>query len=108
MNGGYGFALFIGLILFGLARVWRRAANENRNSIPSSAPKADESIDGYYRRMDGADVPESAAMARLRALNTYRPSEPRPMVTVRPALRRADTWSEQLDALSEKEGHGGY
>ena len=51
----YGFGIFIVLILFGLARMWRRLANENRNLIPPSAPRPNESIDGYYRRMDGSE-----------------------------------------------------
>jgi hypothetical protein len=39
---------------------------------PPDAPLDDESIEAYDRRMSGADVPESPALARLRALNTYR------------------------------------
>jgi hypothetical protein len=76
---------------------WRYPPREPA-PLPDSAPRANEPIDAYYERMDQAH--------RLPRLPPVPPAKVRTETTAR-RWQHDLAAREQLDALSEKEGHGG-
>lgn len=84
---------FIGMAILAalravLHRIRMDAANAPPEPIPD-APRPGEAIEAYYRRMEEGDL-------------LLQMTSPRAAYG-----RRVDSLSEAMDALSEKEGHGG-